>query len=448
MSSPSRAFDPAPDAAHLDMLSPSRAFDPSPDAAPLINLPSPSRAFDPAPSAAHLDMMSPSRAFDLLPNDANLLDLSPSRAFDLSLSPSRAFDPSMSPSRAFDPIPDTADHNMLSPSRAFDPISDVAPEHLQGPVAVEEPAVVEEPAAAEGPIAVEEPAAAKEPATVEEPALPEADEAEEGSSSQDSSRSSSEDGEIDERSSPEPTLLARQRPSDNGGKEPEAPRPTDNTANPPLPNEPLPGQAPPLPSEPVPEPEDDGWEAHWNPNTSSFWFYNRFTSVWQQENPRVPDAPATAVVAPVVVPETQDKTAISNPVSVAGGYNPAIHGDYDENAWYAQNARAINEPQQAVPTMVPHGTGEEFQYVNGAYFNRWTGQWQTPEQGPDRHTDEAKSKRQMNAYFDVDAAANMHDGRSLKAERANRKLTKAELKTFKEKRKAKKEEKRRAWLRD
>jgi hypothetical protein len=425
MSSPSRAFDPAPDAAHVDMLSPSRAFDPSPDAAPLINLP------------------SPSGAFELLPNDANLLDLSPSRAFDLSMSPSRAFDPSMSPSRAFDPIPDTADHNMLSPSRAFAPIPNVAPEHLQGPVAVEDPAAAEEP------IAVREPAAAKEPATVEEPALPEADEAdeaEEESSSQDSS--GSEDGEIDERSSPELTSPSRQRPSDNGGKEPDAPRPTDNTANPPLPDEPLPGQAPPLPSEPVPESEDDGWEAHWNPNTSSFWFYNRFTSVWQQENPRVPDAPATAVVAPVVVPETQDKTAISNPVSVAGGYNPAIHGDYDENAWYAQNARAINEPQQAVPTMVPHGTGEEFQYVNGAYFNRWTGQWQTPEQGPDRHTDEAKSKRQMNAYFDVDAAANMHDGRSLKAERANRKLTKAELKAFKEKRKAKKEEKRRAWLRD
>ncbi len=54
----------------------------------------------------------------------------------------------------------------------------------------------------------------------------------------------------------------------------------------------------------------------------------------------------------------------------------------------------------------------------------------------------------MNAFFDVDAAANSHDGKSLRAERANKKLSKAELKAFKEKRREKKEEKRRAWLRD
>ncbi|KAF7549442.1 hypothetical protein G7Z17_g6397 [Cylindrodendrum hubeiense] len=68
--------------------------------------------------------------------------------------------------------------------------------------------------------------------------------------------------------------------------------------------------------------------------------------------------------------------------------------------------------------------------------------------GPDRHTDEAKSRRQMNAFFDVDAAANAHDGRSLKAERSGKKPSKNELKAFKEKRRARKEEKRRAWLRD
>jgi hypothetical protein len=68
--------------------------------------------------------------------------------------------------------------------------------------------------------------------------------------------------------------------------------------------------------------------------------------------------------------------------------------------------------------------------------------------GPGRHSDDAKSRRQMNAFFDVDAAANSHDGRSLKAERSNKKPSKAELKAFKEKRRARKEEKRRAWLRD
>jgi hypothetical protein len=64
------------------------------------------------------------------------------------------------------------------------------------------------------------------------------------------------------------------------------------------------------------------------------------------------------------------------------------------------------------------------------------------------HNDENKSKRQMTAFFDVDAAANSHDGRSLKAERRGKTLSKQELKAFKEKRHSKKEEKRRAWLRD
>ena len=54
----------------------------------------------------------------------------------------------------------------------------------------------------------------------------------------------------------------------------------------------------------------------------------------------------------------------------------------------------------------------------------------------------------MNAFFDVDAAANRHQGRSLKAERSGKKLSRQELKAFREKRKEKKEEKRRAWLRD
>ena len=48
----------------------------------------------------------------------------------------------------------------------------------------------------------------------------------------------------------------------------------------------------------------------------------------------------------------------------------------------------------------------------------------------------------------LDAAANCHDGRSLKAERQARKLTKKEIKAFKEKTRLKKEEKKRAWLKD
>jgi hypothetical protein len=136
---------------------------------------------------------------------------------------------------------------------------------------------------------------------------------------------------------------------------------------------------------------------------------------------------------------------ISDPTSVAGGYNPAIHGDYDPNAWYAQAARAAEEPPAPA---VPGVAGEVPDVGTVGFFNRHTGAWQQPDQGPERHSDEAKSRRQLNNFFDVDAAANEFDGRSLKAERSGKKPSKAELKAYKEKRRARKEEKRRAWLRD
>jgi hypothetical protein len=186
----------------------------------------------------------------------------------------------------------------------------------------------------------------------------------------------------------------------------------------------------------VPQAEDDGWDCQWDANTSAWFFYNRFTGKSQWDNPRVPDQNATQAASEPQPPASE--------APVAGGYNPAIHGDYDPNAWYAkgyQEEVGDESLDAAGPSMVdPYGsTGN---------FNRFTGQFQSDEAGPNRHTDEAKSRRQMNAFFDVDAAANAHDGRSLKAERSNKKPSKSELKAFKEKRKARKEEKRRAWLRD
>ncbi|KAH6998838.1 WW domain protein [Ilyonectria sp. MPI-CAGE-AT-0026] len=205
---------------------------------------------------------------------------------------------------------------------------------------------------------------------------------------------------------------------------------------PPLPNEPTP-DGPPLPNEPVPTPEDDGWDCQWDPSAQSWYFVNRFTGKSQWDNPRVPvDAAPVTNSASMPPPPTLEKPA-------AGGYNPAIHGDYDPNAWYAKGGTEEGEPSSSAAL----GDPTEVQGVT-ASFNRFTGQFQTDDMGPNRHTDEAKSRRQMNAFFDVDAAANAHDGRSLKAERSGKKPSKNELKAFKEKRRARKEEKRRAWLRD
>jgi hypothetical protein len=203
---------------------------------------------------------------------------------------------------------------------------------------------------------------------------------------------------------------------------------------PPLPDE----EVPPLPDEVPPSQDtesDDGWEPVWDANAQAFYFYNRITGVSQWENPRVPDAVAIATTALTSQTEVE-------PVARGGGYNPAIHGDYDPTAAYAQQ----HEPD----TQLTHTAtaGQLQSYAATGKFNRFTGRWQDSTLTPENFNDENKSRRQMNAYFDVDAAANSHDGRSLKAERSGKKLSKAEVKAFREKRRERKEEKRRAWLRD
>lgn len=203
---------------------------------------------------------------------------------------------------------------------------------------------------------------------------------------------------------------------------------------PPLPDEvppPLPDEAPPT------QTEDDGWEPVWDAGANAYYFFNRFTGVSQWENPRVPAPPAAPGSASSVSVEPPRKKS-----PVLGGYNPAIHGDYDPTAPYAQQHQEQSDDTQVAaldPTAAYAATGT---------FNRFTGRWQAESINPENYNDENKARRQMNAFFDVDAAANSHDGRSLRAERSAKKLSKKELKMFKEKRREKKEEKRRAWLRD
>lgn len=204
-------------------------------------------------------------------------------------------------------------------------------------------------------------------------------------------------------------------------------------ANPPLPDEP----EPPLPDEPPPgDTPDDGWEPIWDQENSAFYFYNRMTGITQWENPRVPGTTNED-------DDTKDDNASAAIVMPHGGYNPAIHGDYNPNASYALEAKAQEERAIAAVTG-PGVPGPD--YAASGQFNRFTGRWQAAGINPDNFNDDAKSHRQLNAFYDVDAYN--HDGRSLKEERRAVKPNRAQLKAFKEKRRERKEEKRRAWLRD
>ncbi|KAI9838163.1 MAG: hypothetical protein M1837_002625 [Sclerophora amabilis] len=224
-------------------------------------------------------------------------------------------------------------------------------------------------------------------------------------------------------------------------------RPTkESMSEPPLPQE----EVPPLPDEAVPSKDEyDGWQPIWEETAQAFYFYNHITGVTTWTNPRMPEAVESA---PGIgnhdrirngdegeAPTGEEPPPRSRP---HGGYDPAIHGDYDPTAPYAQEPHGGDAGETSAvadPNAIQTATGS---------FNRFTGKWQAASLTPENFNDENKSRRQMSAFFDVDAAANSHDGKSLKAERAGKKLTKKEVKSFKEKRREKKEEKRRAWLRD
>ena len=210
---------------------------------------------------------------------------------------------------------------------------------------------------------------------------------------------------------------------------------------------------PPLPNEAPPRPlQDDGWDPVWDENAQTFYFYNRFTKRSQWENPRIPTL--TEPAPPGVGNYDRIERCLSNdppPTDVkpaAGSYDPAIHGDYDPDADYAKAQPETGDSDFAGLLHPPGTITSTDPYAATGTFNRFTGKWQAATLNPENFNDENKSRRQMNAYFDVDAAANSHDGKSLKAERSGKKLSKKELKAFKDKRRERKEEKRRAWLRD
>lgn len=221
---------------------------------------------------------------------------------------------------------------------------------------------------------------------------------------------------------------------------------------------------PPLPDEPLPDEQndddddDDGWGPMWSEEHQAWYFVNRHTQQTQWENPRVPDAEAGAG---------------AGRAGGVGGYNPAIHGDYDPNAWYAKgggsaaagvgagggavdvqgDAAADGQGDLDTDDAIAAAAAAAAAVIQGAdlhnsFQTRLDHHADGGEYHQNRYSHDAKAGRQLNGFFDVAASGGAHDGRSLKAERSGIKPSKSELKAFKEKRRARKEEKRRAWLRD
>ncbi|KAF2734616.1 hypothetical protein EJ04DRAFT_512324 [Polyplosphaeria fusca] len=228
--------------------------------------------------------------------------------------------------------------------------------------------------------------------------------------------------------------------------------------------------SPPLPEEAPPFEDDwlplnDGWARLWD-TQSNWWYYqNSYSGTTQWENPRDPADPyghykysqaANSYAGDSANKESETVKSTPN----YKGYNPAIHGNYDPNADYAVEARKQEEEAAAAAAAAAqaasyayYGYGQgsgthDQQYPAQATFNRFTGRFQAAEETPDKYSDANKSRRQMNAFFDVDAAANSHDGRSLKEERRNQKVTRKLMDKWTKKKADRKWANKTGWLRD
>lgn len=185
---------------------------------------------------------------------------------------------------------------------------------------------------------------------------------------------------------------------------------------------------PPLPEGPPPDGSQDGWEAIWDATHNAYYFYNQFTGETTWTNPRVPDATEAVVPTPGApgteqpYVDTSHYTPEEYNAYVAAGGAPSDERDFSGLTYY-QLQHGITDPSKVTAEDIANS------YAQTARFNRFTGKWQMDKKAED-FSDEAKAKRQMTFYFDVDAAANSHDGRSLRAERQQKKLTKKEVKAY------------------
>ncbi|WPH03931.1 Hypothetical protein R9X50_00681400 [Acrodontium crateriforme] len=181
-------------------------------------------------------------------------------------------------------------------------------------------------------------------------------------------------------------------------------------------------------------------ESSWEEPNEPYWLWDTANNCYDASGLQIPSSK-----------QPQSSSGVSNTGSANAsseqdpgyyGYNPKIHGSYDPNAPYAQYHSRKRAEESGAQASGDSPAINQPEYLMQGTFNRFTGAFQTADRSVERHNDYNKSGRQLNAFFDVDAAANSHDGRSLKEERRSQKLSKKEIAELSKRRREKKEKKR------
>ncbi|OLL21777.1 WW domain-containing protein [Neolecta irregularis DAH-3] len=162
-------------------------------------------------------------------------------------------------------------------------------------------------------------------------------------------------------------------------------------------------EAPPLPPEPVPDrPADDGWHAIFENSIQAYYFWNSITNETTWTNPRLPGAHVNEKLNP------------------------------------EQLLRLQNEALKA----------QEPEYAYSQRFSRRTGKFLSESKRPENHTKDARARKQLEQFYDIEAFEKQRAGRSLLEERRNMKFPKSQLKELIKKRNERKEARKRGWLMD
>ncbi|KAA8897867.1 hypothetical protein TRICI_006627 [Trichomonascus ciferrii] len=164
------------------------------------------------------------------------------------------------------------------------------------------------------------------------------------------------------------------------------------------------------------ETEDDGWEAIYDANYGQYYFYNRFTEETTWKNPRVNEGGE----------DEEEKNEEIEKLKKDPDFQKL--STYEKYKRFKEIRERVNNEDTGDSAVVPTAEMQKRALKD------------MPTTGLDAFNPD---------FNDPSVLANLsHDGRSLRKERAEKRVSKKQVKKFKDKKKDRKERKRREWLKN
>ncbi|KAI8082914.1 uncharacterized protein BX664DRAFT_339399 [Halteromyces radiatus] len=189
------------------------------------------------------------------------------------------------------------------------------------------------------------------------------------------------------------------------------------------------------------------WTEAWDDQSQAYYWWNTITYESSWENPNESTSTETTTQSQQVTTKNElDSVLDTIDTEVKAKLDGAEKSNNDQgmyDQYYQYNT--------SVPTTSDH-LGATDPYRFQAFFNTKTGRFQTAgdvaQRNPEQYTIEARGRRQMEHYFDVDAYQASRNQERQQQQGKKRTLSKKEIERFKRAKKEKKANRMRGWLMD